>query len=217
MPATYPELQSLITQKAGFARITPVTLTDGKVSGVGTAIDCLIAKNEKPTYANADTASKEYNELELSGDRKLRRTKTLQVFDVVTGEKVEAGDTSDVDQITAELILSKTEEDSLLELKGEPLILTIGIGFLADGSYAGTEHILGKFSGNIEPDVENEYRKVPVTVAGESYAADDLLDVATLNAAIAEPITPTGMSEITIAALIEDDMTKLLTGAIVRK
>lgn len=199
-------------------RIIPVTLTDGKISAFGTAID--IAQ----CYTNVDTPSgtEETTENYTKDMQNIQiyYKKNVQYVNAQTLDVSDTDTTGENDTIGCTMVLTPDIEDQLRGVVGDYIVMILSRGLTVNNNHAGWYMLMGKATdfGN-SPDnagfVEVEY----TLVGGNALETDATFtgpDLAFDTANTADITDIAGNAYPTIA-IGTTDYTNLTNGIIVRQ
>lgn len=212
-------MSNFVTGAIGAVRIVPLTVNgNGEVTAIGTKQDYLNTAEESYGISNADQSSQEYYEIELSGDRTLRRPKNVKIIDAITDtEAVSAGGESD--DMKCKLLLELSQKTAVIALRNKLILVMMG-EYDMNGDLAAMQVMAGKISGKINPAPDNGYLAVSLEIAGKAFtvASGSTVTHAEFNTALtggSNTITPNNKAAITFPDIDADDWTAIKAGYVV--
>lgn len=210
----------LQTHGAGVARLVPCTMSVGstrEIASFGTALDLTEVTNEAPKYANP-TEETQYSTKNTTTGVTVQVAKSTKTIDAVSGSEVppEGG----ADEIALSFMLTKAQKRTLVDMVRNKTVVAVAVG---EGHEAETDanqgwsHLLGRISGDLEINNDEEITEVEVTIrGGEGFTLAGGVDELTYNTAMTTgTITPVGRDALTIAGIASGDLTNLKAGQIV--
>jgi len=221
----------MVYNESSFLRLLPATLTDGRISGLGTLIDIkrVVKVIMNPITTNASTETK-YHTKDASNGNRYSVPDIGKNYNVLTGVEISDDSGGDANEnFSCDVYLTFAERKTLLDhfRAGTPIFASRDIGKnSSNGLVAGYEYILGKiiefkeapeagpatfsFSINADPTIVF-YQTTPGT--------DDITFTQYNTAATgaSKKITPDNTPELTIPDLITGDWDNIKLGKIVTK
>jgi hypothetical protein len=214
-----------------FLRVVPTTVTDGKISALGTKIDFVRIVNVKPGFASANaTAGDTYFTTEGSNNNRYSRPDNSKNYNILSGEVIAEDSGNDAqDKFDCEIFVSPAQRKTLIEAykAGTPVFGIRDIGKAATtAACAGYEYILGKITDLVDGP-ERSASKLSFSITGnssllitETVPGTPDVEFADFNTAATgsgNKITPDNESELTITAIDSTDWTSIIVGKIVTK
>jgi len=217
--------------KSSFLRLLPTTLTDGKISALGTKIDFVRIADVKPVVVSAIAAAGDvFFTSEGSNNNRYSVPDKSKHYNVTTGAEI-AGDTgSDSnDKFEADVFPTPSQRTTIKQAfkDGTPVFAIRDIGKKATSqTVAGYEYIMGTITDFVDtPD--NGPSKIAFSITGTStYSINETvtdtpdLDEADFNSAVtgaSNTIEPDNEPVLTITAIDATDWADIILGKIVTK
>jgi len=213
MAEPWTDVQADVVEGAGFARLSPITLSGSSViASFGTKIDLLQVTDETADYG-MNPPKNEYINKTLSSGYTLEFPKIVKTISAITGYTKTAAENSQ-DSFEIKALLSKAKLDSILAGKSSPFACMKSLGFDTAGNHLGYAHIIGYIDA-IKENIKHELMEVTLTIkggmefSGSTYSAYN-------TAMTTATIEPVGMGALTPVALTAPNYTSLCSGVIVR-
>lgn len=215
MPEPWLDVKNDIVEAGSVFRIVPVTLSGSfTISSFGTKIDFLQVTEESSEYSMQAPKS-EFIKKELTSGVSLELPKLVSAIDAFTGYGKAANDLG-IDQFTVKVLMSKSNFDAILSLKGKPVAGMLSLGFDTQGVHLGYKHIIG-YIQNINESVKRDFMEVSLNIkAGVPFLIGSSTVAAYNSAMTTATIEPVGKSALTPKSLSPGDYSVLLSGVIVR-
>ena len=220
----------LLFGESTFIRLVPTTLTEGKISGLGTKIDFprIVSAKSTPASSGADSST-QYHTTDASNGNRYSRIDKSKNYNIISGEViVDDGGGDSKPKIECEILVTPAQRKQIWDLynDGTPVLASRDIGKSpTTDAIAGFDYICGKIT-DLSDSPERGPSKLSFSIAAsdavEFKTTAEALDVteADYNAiatGASNTIQPDNEPEVTILALAAGDWSDIVVGKLVQK
>ncbi|GAB1371209.1 hypothetical protein MASR1M45_12710 [Candidatus Kapaibacterium sp.] len=215
----------LLYGESTFLRLIPTTLTDGKISALGTKIDFLRIVKVEPSFpAPASASETTYFTTEGSNNNRYSTPDKSKNYNVLDGTEISEGGGDSAYKFVCEVMVTPAQRKLLIDyyIAGTPVIGSRDLGKNAvNGNNAGYEYLLGRIS-ELTDTPQRSPSKITFTIQTsktiEFQGTDvDEADYNAIATGATNTLTPDNEPTHTITALTSGDWAKLILGEIVTK
>lgn len=208
------DVKSNIASGSGFLRLLPTTATDMVITALGTdKIDLLQITNENTKYPSlAPKMDKITQELSTGITVVAPKPKVFvsAVDGYKTGEDVEYS-------FEMKAIMSISKWKLIKENIASPFFAVKGRGYDVQGNHLGFQFLLGYVDG-LDLPLQAGFVEVTLTVKGGfKHTLGNGINLSAINTKLQGQIEAVGKAPVTIPALVDADLSILLSGGIVDK